>query len=592
MHVVATAGHVDHGKSTLVRALTGMEPDRWAEEQRRGLTIDLGFAWTELRSGVTVAFVDVPGHERFVANMLAGVGPVPAALVVVAADEGWMPQSAEHLAALHALDVRHGLCVITRSDLADPGPATRQAVAEIARTSLGEVEAVAVSARAGTGLPELRAALDRLLARLPRPDLDAPVRLWVDRSFSIRGSGTVVTGTLAVGRLGVGDELEVASLGRTARIRALQSLGRPLSEVAAVARVAVNLRGVERHEIRRGDALLTPDRFHRSDVVDVRVHGDPVASLSKSVTLHLGAAAVSARVRPLGVDTVRLTLAHPLPLRIGDRGLLRDPGQHHVSGGAAVLDVAPPALTRRGATAARAKVLDELDGRADQRSELRRRGIVRRRDLQRMGVTTTIGPTHDDWLVDEQLWARLGDELPGVVSEWRREHPLEAGPPVDVVRRALKLPERSLVRALVVAPLAVRAGRVVRADQPAALPPPVAAAVEKIRAELAASPFTAPDADRLAELGLGPRELAAAVRAGVLVRIADGVVLLPDSVQDAATALGALAQPFTVSEARQALGTTRRVALPLLDLLDRQGRTERLPDDRRSISQPSPAEAT
>lgn len=488
-----------------------------------------------------------------------------------------MPQSAEHLAALHALDVRHGLCVITRGDLADPGPATRQAVAEIARTSLGEVEAVAVSARTGTGLPELHAALDRLLARLPRPDLDAPVRLWVDRSFSIRGSGTVVTGTLAAGRMRVGDELEVASLGRTARIRGLQSLGRPVSEVDSVARVAVNLRGVERHETHRGDALLTPDQFHRSDVVDVRVHGDPVASLPKSVTLHLGSAAVSARVRPLGVDTARLTLAHPLPLRIGDRGLLRDPGQHHVSGGAAVLDVAPPALTRRGAAVARAKVLDEP---AD---ELRRRGIVRHRDLRRMGVTTTIRPVHDDWLVHGELWARLGDELPLFVSEWRRKHPLEAGPPVDVVRRALRLPDRSLVRALVVAPLSVRDGRVVRTDQPAALPPSVVAAVETIRADLAARPFAAPDADRLAELGLGPRELAAAVRAGVLVRIAGGVVLLPGSVQDAATALGALAQPFTVSEARQALGTTRRVALPLLDLLDRQGLTQRLPDNRRQM---------
>src|SRR4051794_10529846 len=177
VHVVATAGHVDHGKSTLVRALTGMEPDRWAEERRRGMTIDLGFAWTGLPSGETVAFVDVPGHERFVSNMLAGVGPVPAAMIVVAADEGWMPQSAEHLAALHALDVRHGLLVVTRADLADPGPATGQALAEIAATSLGRVAAVAVSGRTGAGLDDLRAALDRLVAALPGPDPDAPVRL-------------------------------------------------------------------------------------------------------------------------------------------------------------------------------------------------------------------------------------------------------------------------------------------------------------------------------------------------------------------------------------------------------------------------------
>ena len=583
MYVVATAGHVDHGKSTLVRALTGMEPDRWAEERRRGLTIDLGFAWTERRPGVTVAFVDVPGHERFVPNMLAGIGPVPAALFVVAADEGWMPQSAEHLAALHALDVRHGLCVITRSDLADPEPATRQALAEIARTSLGELEAVAVSAPAGTGMDELRAALDRLLAHLPKPDLDAPVRLWIDRSFSIRGSGTVVTGTLAGGRLGVGDELEVVSLGRTVRVRALQSLGRPVSEVDAVARVAVNLRGVERHELGRGDALLTPQRFHQSDTIDVRIHGDPVASLPKSAMLHLGSAAVSARVRPLGADTARLTLAHPLPLRIGDRGLLRNPGAHHVSGGVTVLDVAPPALRRRGAAVARAKILDELDGHADERSELRRRGIVRQRDLRRMGVTTTIAPVHDDWLVDGRLWERLGEKLRGLVSEWRRDRPLEPGPPVEVVRRALRLPDRSLVHALVVPPLTVQTGRIVLAGQQTSLPAPVISALEQIRTELAANPFAAPAAERLTQLGLGPRELGAAVRAGALVRIAEGVVLLPGSIKDAAAALGALPQPFTVSEARKALDTTRRVAVPLLELLDRQGHTLRLPDDRRRI---------
>src|ERR1700722_6573468 len=172
MYVVATAGHVDHGKSTLVRALTGMEPDRWAEERRRGMTIDLGYAWMTLAApdggpaGEMLAFVDVPGHERFVPNMLAGLGPVPAVLFVVAAERGWMPQSAEHLAAVDALGVRHGLLVITRSDLADPEPATRQARAEIARTSLGDVEAVPVSAVTGQGLDQLNEALVRLVGSL------------------------------------------------------------------------------------------------------------------------------------------------------------------------------------------------------------------------------------------------------------------------------------------------------------------------------------------------------------------------------------------------------------------------------------------
>src|SRR5690349_11662688 len=202
-----------------------MEPDRWAEERRRGMTIDLGFAWADLPSGATVAFVDVPGHERFVANMLAGVGPVPAAMIVVAADEGWRAQSAEHLAALDALAVRHGVLVVTRSDLADPGPAIARARAEIAGTTLGAVEAVAVSGATGAGLDELRAALDRLVARLPEPDPDAAVRLWIDRSFTVKGAGTVVTGTLGAGRLHVGDELELTGAARPVRVRGMQRLG-------------------------------------------------------------------------------------------------------------------------------------------------------------------------------------------------------------------------------------------------------------------------------------------------------------------------------------------------------------------------------
>src|SRR4051794_15373044 len=182
MHVVATAGHVDHGKSALVRALTGMEPDRWAEERRRGMTIDLGFAWTQLPSGAEVAFVDVPGHERFVTNMLAGVGPVPAVLVVVAADEGWMPQTAEHVRALDRLGVGRGLLVVPKSALADPQPVLASARSHLAGTTLADIDAVAVSAETGRGLDELVAALDQLVAALPQPTVDAPVRLWVDRA--------------------------------------------------------------------------------------------------------------------------------------------------------------------------------------------------------------------------------------------------------------------------------------------------------------------------------------------------------------------------------------------------------------------------
>ncbi|MEU3457635.1 selenocysteine-specific translation elongation factor [Micromonospora sp. NPDC006766] len=586
MWVVATAGHVDHGKSTLVRALTGMEPDRWAEERRRGMTIDLGFAWTTLPSGGTVAFVDVPGHERFVPNMLAGVGPVPAALIVVGADEGWMPQSAEHLAALAALGVSYALLAVTRADLADPGPTLARARQEIAATSLGEVEAVAVSGATGAGLPELRAALDRLCARLPAPALDAPVRLWVDRSFTIRGSGTVVTGTLGGGRLRVGDQLELAATGEPVRVRGLHSLGVARDRVDAVARVAVNLRGVSRDRIARGDALLSPGRFRRADLLDVRLAGDPAADLPATLTLHVGSAAVPARVRPLGPDTVRLRLARPLPLLIGDRALLRDPGRYHVAGGVTVLDVDPPPLRRRGAAAARGIVLTGLDGRPDLAGELRRRRLARAGDLTRMGVAATITPVVGDWLADPEHWRALGVRLGEEVARYAREHPLEPGVPVEVLRQRLDLPDRALVAALLRPPLRLRAGRIttVAAD---ALPEPVARAVERVRAEYGDRPFQAPEAHRLTDFGLGPREIGAAVRAGALLKLAENVVLLPGALDDAVRVLGGLPQPFTLSAARQALDTTRRVAVPLLELLDRRGVTRRLPDDAREVVAPS-----
>jgi selenocysteine-specific elongation factor len=582
VHVLATAGHVDHGKSTLVRALTGMEPDRWAEERRRGMTIDLGFAWTTLPSGATVAFVDVPGHERFVPNMLAGVGPVPAAMIVVAADEGWMPQSAEHLAALAALDVRHGLLVVTRADLADPRPASARARAEIARTPLGPVESVAVSPVTGAGLDELRAALDRLVAELPGPDTEAPVRLWIDRSFTIKGAGTVVTGTLGAGRLRTGDELELTGAHRPVRIRGLQALGAPADEVSAVARVAVNLRGVDRSAISRGAALLTPGRFRSSDLVDVRVHGDPAADLPATLTLHAGSAAVPVRVRPLGADTARLRLSRPLPLRIGDRALLRDPGRRHVAGGVTVLDVVPPALSRRGAAAARAAELSTMDGVPDLAGELRRRLLVRRDDLARMGVPATGEAVAGAWLADPVHWAGLRDRLAAEVARHAREHPLEPGAPVEALRHRLGLPDRALVEALVRPPLMVRGGRI-SAGGPA-VPEALVAAVDRVFGEIAGRPFAAPEANRLAELGLGPRQLGAAVRAGLVVQLAGNVILRAGAPQQAVPVLAGLPQPFTVSEARRALDTSRRVAVPLLELLDSMGVTRHLPDDRRILS--------
>jgi selenocysteine-specific elongation factor len=589
MHVVATAGHVDHGKSTLVRALTGMEPDRWAEERRRGLTIDLGFAWTTLPAGERVAFVDVPGHERFVPNMLAGLGPVPAVLVVVAADEGWRPQSAEHLAAIDALGVRHGLLVVTRSDLADPAAAAAEARERLGGTSLGAVGAVAVSGVTGAGLDDLRAALARLVRGLPAPDPAARVRLWVDRAFTVRGAGTVVTGTLPAGTVRVGDELELAPAGRAVRVRGLQALGEAADRVEGVARVAVNLRGVDRHELRRGDALLTPGAWLATEQADVRLHGTADLKPSAHLVLHVGSAAVPARVRPFPGGTARLRLADPLPLSVGDRGLLRDPSRHDLVVGVTVLDPLPHRLSRRGDAARRAQVLEGVDGRPDAAAELRRRGLVTATQLRQLGAAAPPSATRvGDWLVDPDHWRQLRRRLAEMVDGHLRTHPLDHGVPVEAARAALDLPHAALVRALVEPPLVATGSRIVRAGTTGSLPVDVQRAVDAVRADLAAQPFAAPEADRLRQLGLGPRELAAAERAGLLLRVADAVALLPDAAARAAEALAVLPAPFTVSQARQVLATTRRVAVPLLELLDRERLTTRLPDGSRRLNRDVP----
>ena len=634
MQVIATAGHVDHGKSALVRALTGMEPDRWAEERRRGLTIDLGFAWMKLPGGERLAFVDVPGHGRFVPNMLAGVGPVPAVLIVVAADGGWMPQSAEHLAAIDAMGIRHGLLVVTRCDLADPGPATRQGLAEIAASSLGQVEAVATSSVTGAGLPELRDALARLVAALPAPDAAAPARLWVDRSFSIRGSGTVVTGTLPAGTVRTGQELLLTPSMRPARIRRIESMNEPAASVTGVARVALNLRGLPADVPARGMALVDADRWTMTRLADVRLslpaelRQAAELRLPTDMALHIGSARTAARIRLLGAAgsghaIVRLMLREPLPLHVGDRILLRDPGSAGVTIlGATVLDVAPPALAQRGAAAAAGRELaawPEVPAVADL---LRRHGLLRASAVAVMGTAGGPPPVAGGWLADPVRWSELRRELAEVVAAHARRDPLAIGMTPEAARAALRLPDRALVEALARPPaepgvlsqvrppgvpawVRLSGGYLVISTGPTAqpqphetqpsgetrktqgpqvlLPEPVLAGVRAVLADLAGAPFLAPEAGRLRELGLDARAIGAAARAGLLLRVSEQIVLAPGAETEAARGLAGLPQPFTTAEARQALGTTRRVAIPLLEYLDRAGITQRLPDDRRRL---------
>jgi selenocysteine-specific elongation factor len=572
VHVVATAGHVDHGKSTLVRALTGQDPDRLSEEHRRGLSIELGYCWTTMDPVGEVAFVDVPGHERFLTTTLSGLGPVPVVMFVVAADDPWMPQSAEHLTALDALGVSQGVLVVTRADLQDPATALARARERVDSTSLAGCPSVVVSGRTGSGMADLRRALTEVLTGMPEPDDHADVRIWIDRAFHVRGSGTVVTGTLPAGTVRVGDQLSLD--GEQVRVRGLESLGTSRSVVTGVARVALQLGGHAGERPSRGAALVTPEAFEDVTTFDVVLHGQGVPP--EAPMLHIGATRLAVRVRPLGGAFVRLRLESPLPLRHGDRAILRDPGSRAMWG-VEVLDGAPPPLVRRGAARARsAHLAHRGHGLA---AEVVARRQVRRSLLTRLGVRNETLPegtvTAGDWLVSAQR-----------AEEWRRQlRSLIAETPDGLTdaaaTHALGVPDLGLLPDLVVAPLVQRHGRILDPDTD--LPAELRRALEELRDHLSHSPFASPEAGRLRDLGLDRAAQARLARHDLLLVLADGIVLLPGADEQALVELSGLPQPFTTAEARERLGTSRRVVLPLLAHLDRTGRTVRLPDDRRTV---------
>jgi len=629
MQVIATTGHAGHGKSALVQALTGMVPGRLEEEHPRGPPAGLWQAWLTLPSGDHLAFVDVPGHERFVGAVAAAVGQVPAVLFVVAADQGWQAQSAEHLAIVDALGISRGLLAVTRADLADPGPVLAQASQLVAASSLGQVEALAVSAVTGQGLPALAAALARLADRLPVPDAGAPVRIWLDGTFAHADGGTVVTGTLPAGTVRLGDELVITPSMRPVRVQGIQSLGEPVAELAGPARALLGLRGVSDERLGPGMALVQPGRWTLTDVIDVRLAAADVRSadaalggagpdsagpdsagpdsagpdgaaraglalagrggaprLPRTVALQAGAARMAARARLLSGRIARLTWREPIPLHVGDRVLLRDQAVR----GAVVLDVAPP-LSRRGAGTSAAADLEAWPDLPLASDLLRRHGLLRASALLAMGISEHPEPVAGEWLADPGYWADLAGRLAEAVTAGVGREPPAPGLTVEAARAALGLPERRLVDALVRPPLRRRDGLILLTapGTPGGtqeLSAAAAAAVRVLLADLAAAPFASPDVDRLRRLGLDLQAIGAADRAGLLLRISDQIVLAPGADALAWRILAALPQPFTAAEARQAMRTTRRVAIPLLEFLDRAGVTQRLPDDRRRVVSP------
>jgi selenocysteine-specific elongation factor len=564
MHVVATAGHVDHGKSTLVLALTGMDPDRFDEEKRRGLTIDLGFAWTSLPSGRGVAFIDVPGHIRFLKNMLAGVGAVDACLFVVAATEGWKPQSEEHLRILELLGIADGVIAITKVGSVDPDgrELARLDVSEhVAGSALAEAEVVMVDAPAGVGVDDLTLALDRLLARTPTArDVGRP-RLWVDRSFAAPGAGTVVTGTLAGGRLAEGDELHLLPAGRRVRVRALQSRQQPRPDVGPGHRVAVNLAGVDRDEVRRGDAIVRRGQWHTTRTVDASLR--VLDSVDHRVTkrgAYLGyfgsgehpvrLTVLGQGIEPGGQGLVRLRLPLGLPLVPGDRFVLRESGRGETVGGGEVLDVDP--------------VLPAARARPDRSVErvVAERGWVDAGQLERL-TGQRRPPDVGRWVVDPNVMREAESDL-------RRRVALAGPLGLDVAA----LDERSRAVLARLDDVSVSGGRAVlaAAADPLADHPYLAA--------LAASLFAPPSP---AEAGVNAANARQLVRRGLVVE-QDGLFFAPAAVDALATVVAdLLAQRpdgVTVGEVRDAVGTSRKYVVPLLNRLDSTGVTRRRGDVR------------
>jgi len=563
VHVVATAGHVDHGKSTLVEALTGTDPDRFAEEKARGLTIDLGFATTTLPSGAALSLVDVPGHVRFIKNMLAGVGAVDACLFVVAATEGWKPQSEEHLRILELLGVRHGVVALTKVGPADDDLvdlAHLEVEERVAGTFLEGAPVVNTDAPTGVGLDNLRAALDDLLAATPTAADHGRPRLWIDRAFSARGAGTVVTGTLTGGRLHTDDELAVHPAGSPVRVRSLQNHHAERDELPPGSRCAVNLVGVAHDEVVRGHVLVRSDQWHHTTVVDASLRvldrlDHPVSRRGAHV-VYLGSGEHPVRMRILGPDAldpgtegaVRIHLPEPLPLLPGDRFVLRESGRAETVGGGEVLDVDP---MERASRARPDRSVDRV---------VRERGWVPVDELERL-TGERREPDLDRWVVDPVVLHRTLEDLRNALAD--------AGPRgLDLVG----LGELARAAVVLLDDAEVEAGRLV----PAGVADPLAD--HPFVAALAASPFVPPSPD-----GVDRGELRELVRRGDVVEV-EGIFFASSAVDAAARLAARLLvdhpEGFTVSTFREEAGNTRKHAMPLLARLDATGMTRRRGDLR------------
>ena len=618
MFVIGTAGHVDHGKSTLVKALTDIDPDRLPEEKAREMTVDLGFAWMTLPSGREVSIVDVPGHERFIKNMLAGVGAIDLALLIVAADESVMPQTREHLAILDILRIRRGLVVITKSDLVDEElvELVKAEVEDVLEaTSFAGCQMVAVSAYTGDGLEELKSAIDNILHDTDvRLDLGRP-RLPIDRSFTVSGFGTVVTGTLIDGSMAVGQQVELSPSGVQARIRGLQSHQSRLDASAPGVRLALNLSGVSREDVLRGEVLTNPGWLRATRRFDARlrmVRGAPHAlKHNEGVTFHLFTSETNARVRLLDADRlqpgsegwVQVLLDDPVPMVKGDFFVLRS--SEDTLGGGQIVDPNPRRRHRRFAP----EVLDRLTtldagasedviitladqlGPCDVRTLSQRSNLSEAEVLARLSESTEqgevvalgeLGVQADAVVYSRRGWDIVRNQAQVALQTYHNQYPLRKGAPPQQLRSRLNLPQPVYVRAAVRLAdegFAIEDGGLIRApDHAIELSDKQQGDVANYLESLAAEPWS-PPTDR----PIDPEVLSYLQARGDVIKVNDSVVFTTAAYEDMA---GRIVQHLqtngsvTVADARTIFGTSRKYVLPLLEYLDQQRITRRVGDER------------
>lgn len=626
MRVIGTAGHVDHGKSTLIAALTGVHPDRLKEEQEREMTIDLGFGWLTLPDGQEVGIVDVPGHRDFIENMLAGVGGIDAALLVIASDEGVMPQTREHLAILDLLQINSGLVVLTKIDLADD-PAWLDLVeadvrAALRGTVLQDAPIVRVSSRTQEGLPELTRTLGLLLQNAPaRPDLGRP-RLPVDRVFSMSGFGTVVTGTLTDGHLSLGDEVELLPSGLKGRVRGLQTHKKQEEKAVPGSRTAVNISGVDMEQVRRGEVVTLPGLYRATQRVDVRFRllADVSAPLRHhtEVKLFIGAAETVADVRLLGVEILnpgetgwlQLELREPVIAVRGDRYILRRPSPGETLGGGIVVDPQPKrrhkrfdesvlkglesmaegspaevllqaALALGPASAKDVSTRSRLDGPA---AESALKELLDSSQL----INLDDGPwTMDSVVLAASQFSTLRETVVATLVAYHKIYPLRRGMPREELKSKLKLPPRVFNLVL---PRLADEGALTEGPKWAALhghivrfSPFQQVKVDQLMARFAAAPF-APPSVKECQAEVGEDVYIALLDSGDLVAVSDEVVFrkadfeaMVERIRQAITQKGQI----TLAEVRDLLGTSRKYVQALLECLDAEGVTVRNGDFRR-----------